>query len=113
VNISSLSSAELRKLAKEKQKEEENTIHKTGLLKKDIYYFEGEQHLPPMYCSESEKNDLIEQFRKNFKVVCPAGMLFNCYIIDGEELWYSENNEICEYDEVWAKENLSDIKDVK
>lgn len=111
--LKDLSAAELRKLAEKKQKEEENTIVKTGVLKKDIYYFDGSRTHVPEYCSFELKEQIIKEFTDNFKVICPAGMLFNCYVIDGEELWDSENNEICEYDEVWAKHNLSDIKGVK
>lgn len=110
MNYSSLSAAELRKLADQKQKEEENTIIKTGRLKEDIYYFEGSHSSVPEYCSVEQKEKAIKYFASNFRIVCPAGMLFNCYIVDGAESWYSENNEICEYDEVWARENLFDIK---
>jgi len=111
MNVSGLSAAELRRLAAQKQKEEENTIVKTGHLKADIYYFEGSRSSVPEYCSFEQREKAIKNFTSSFRVICPAGMLFNCYVVAGEELWDSENNEICEYDEVWALDNLSNIKE--
>ena len=76
------------------------------------HYFDRFESPPPMYCTNKEKNDLIESIKDNFTVACPAGELFTCHIIDGEELWYSDNGEISEYDSYWAEKYLKDIKKV-
>ena len=111
-----------------KRKEaDENTPKKVGFLKADLFYIES--RYPEIrhniqdivkncgwWCTKEVMLDIIERIKFELLsgLAAKAGTQFDCYIVDGEELWYdSEGIGIEEMDAAWAARNLKDIKELK
>lgn len=60
--------------------------------------------------------DIVERIKLELLngLSAKAGTQFDCYIVDGKELWYdSEGIGIEEMDAEWAVRNLRDIKELE
>ena len=119
-----LTKKEQQLILDKRKEEDENTVKKTGVLKNDLFYIESRypeirhdisdfikthgwwlKRDAVLSIVEQVKNDLLNSLQAK------AGTPFDCYIINGEELWYDSSGiGIEEMSAEWAEKNLSDIK---
>lgn len=102
--------------------EQESIVRKVGYLKEDLYNFSSDDSSGICFHQEwgdfwlktkSERDALIAKFSSNFKKVLDKGTKFNCYFVDGKELWYdSVNYGVEEMSKEWAEKWLVDIQEV-
>jgi hypothetical protein len=111
---------ELLILEKRRQKEleeERDRPKKMGFFKEDKYLYytsriESEGDYSELI-TKSKKDALVKKFLDNF-VLIKAGTKFVCFIDDGIEFWFDDVGiGIEEEDADWAKENLTNIQDIK
>jgi len=111
---------ELLILEKRRQKEleeERDRPKKMGFFKEDKYLYytsriESEGDYSELI-TKSKKDALVKKFLDNF-VFIKAGTKFVCFIDDGIEFWFDDVGiGIEEEDADWAKENLTNIQDIK
>lgn len=121
MNYSSMSPQELRKLAD--KKEQENVVRKVGYLKCDLYNFQSDRNGSINFSAswgsfwlktKEEKDDLIREFKSRFEKVLKKGTKFVCFITDGEECWFDDENYGVEsMTTAWAAEWLENQTDVE
>jgi len=115
---------ELRALAKAKEKSinEEDKVVKTGILKHDLFcypidfgYNDGVSYYYPANwpATKKEIRDIILNFKNRCCVILPKGTKFLCFIVDGEESWYDEENRVVvDTTKEWAEEHLENISEI-
>jgi 5-methylcytosine-specific restriction endonuclease McrBC regulatory subunit McrC len=113
--------AEEKQLILEKRAEEESKKPKKhGVLKHDLYglsiyspelridirdIIEGQMGY---FVNRQSVDAIIEKVKGEIELSAPKGTKFDCYIDDGEELWYdAESIGIEEVDSEWAKLHLT------
>jgi len=96
-----------------RKSEEAKKPKKIGFLKEDMYEFNP----PPgkfgvwNFFTFSETNSLIKEFKECFKKTLPAGSKFICYIENGKESWYDDENlGFVELSSDWARKHLENIR---
>lgn len=112
---------ELRKLADQKEQEEENKIHKQGFLKEDLYDQFSDRHT---YCfddlvddwvyTKKEVDEIKQNFADSFTLILKKGAKFVAFKNDDDTYsWYDdENYGIENRDDAWAKRFLENITEV-
>ena len=122
-----LTPEETQLILSKRKEADENTPKKVGFLKVDLFYIESRypeirhdiQDIVKSYgwwCTKETMLDIVERIKLELLngLSAKAGTQFDCYIVDGEELWYdSEGIGIEEMDSECAKRNLRDIKELK
>lgn len=107
------------RLSQEVAVEEEEKVVKTGRLKNDLYEFPDnmfnlDSYSSEYWFSEADVNVLVDKFRSLFEVIVKKGTKFVCYVYDGEESWYQDEESYVMEDmsAEWAKKHLENIEDV-
>jgi hypothetical protein len=107
-----------------RRKEDEFKPKKTGILKHDLFPLGIRGNELRFDISDIIKDHgwfitkqvvlgITGQVKKQLLTqIIPDGTKFLCYIRDGDEFWYDENDNISEMDSEWADENLINIKTV-
>lgn len=100
----------------------EDKIRKKGYLKHDLYNFNTDHYQGMVFrkpwgsfwlLTKEQQDKLIEEFKSRFSLVLKEGAEFVCYIVDGKEEWYdNENYGVEGVDETWAAEYLRGITKV-
>lgn len=114
-NADEMTPEELRRLADEKEFEEQYKVVKTGILKHDLYYIDED----PIKVSTNGvgvvTKERWDEILKNLLKTEPClekGDTFECYLEDGEEYWHDEDGYVEGESAEWAKEHL-DVEEVK
>lgn len=104
-----LTEEEKELIIKHRKKEEAKKPKKIGFLKEDLYKVEDlEYYIYERFFSTSEKEQLIEHFKSNIKLVLSKGSKFVCYIRNDQEQWFDDHNCGIEYmSEEWAAKYLN------
>lgn len=91
----------------------ENKPKRIAFLKEAIYTFWGDDYGPSDWIfSPSEKDQEIKEFEKRFKLACPAGTKFVCYMRGNKEEWYDDIKFGIEaMNAKWAKKYLHNFQD--
>jgi len=106
-------------ILKKKAEEEAEKPKMIGELKEDLYMNnclndDGKYYAyVPWFCSADERDGLVVDFADSFEKVLDAGAIFDCYIEkDGRESWYDRDFGIEGMDKGWAREYLTNIREV-
>lgn len=110
-NADTMSPHELRVLAD--KKEQEDKIQKIGYLKHNLYSLDTDDDLSAsfregLFCIEkSEKEEIENKVKSLFKITAKKNTKFVCFIIDGKECWFDDENiGIESMPQEWAEKNL-------
>lgn len=116
VLIMNLTKEEEQIILEHRKKQKESEIQKTGILKENLFIFEGALSS----CLNGkwlfglvEKDQIIKNFKSGFKLIVKAGSIFDCYIDNGHEQWYDREYGLEGLPESWANSHLKNIKAVK
>lgn len=121
-----LTKAEKELILKKREEEENQKVKKTGVLKHDLFYLESrypEVRFPlddlvseyGWWFTKDQLLVVVEQIKDELfgALKAPRGTNFDCYIEDGEEIWYDSHGIGIEgYNSDWAKKNLINITEI-
>ena len=121
-----LTEEEKQIILEKRKKENEIKYPKTGILKHDVYGLPTngysqfafdlrdiiEEH--GLFVPKEVVLGIVEQIKDELlSTVILSGTKFESYMIDGKELWYDQNEDVCDMDSTWASKNLKNIKKLK
>jgi hypothetical protein len=123
-----LTEEEKQLILEKRRKENELNFKKTGILKHDVYGLPTngysqfafdlrdiiEEH--GLFVPKEVVLGIVEQIKDELlstEWLIPSGTKFESYMIDGKELWYDQNEDVCDMDSTWASKNLKNIKKLK
>ena len=112
-----LTEEERQLILDKRTKEEAEKPKKTGILKENLYTISSDLDASGEYgwlFSKSVKETIIKDFKSRFELALEKGAEFICYYRDdGSESWYDqENYGIEDMSADWAKEHLTNIKNI-
>jgi hypothetical protein len=118
MDANSMSPAELRALADNKEKDEVDRPVKTGTLKFDLYDFDDFDldwyyTFDPecMYFTKEEVDQCVKELPSKFKIVLSKGTKFVCYLENDRDSWYDTSNYGVErMSNKWAEKHLENIQ---
>jgi hypothetical protein len=121
-----LTEEEKQIILEKRKKENELKYPKTGILKHDVYGLPTngysqfafdlrdiiEEH--GLFVPKEVVLGIVEKIKDELlSTVILSGTKFESYMIDGKELWYDQNEDVCDMDSTWASKNLKNIKKLK
>lgn len=119
--------AKRREEEKRRKEEENNKPQKVGFLKHDLFFINSRypevrfniqsfvDKARGWWLEKRAIEDIAKEMEKEmFDLKAPAGTKFVCYVDDGEEVWYDDNNiGLEEMDADWAAQHLEKIEDIR
>jgi hypothetical protein len=113
-------------LAKRQEEEENDKPKKVGFLKHDLFFLNSRypevrftierfiEEAKGYWLEKRTIEDILKNIEKEiYELKAPAGTKFVCYIDDGEEVWFDDNNiGLEEMDADWAAQHLEKIEDI-
>ena len=110
-----LTEEEKKLILDKREAEESKLLKKTGVLKEDLFIFEGDvknDFNGRWLFSLREKESLMRKIEDRFTHSLSAGSIFDCYIDNGIEFWFDREYGLENLSADWAKDHLKDIKPV-
>lgn len=123
-----LTKEEEKLILEKRKKEEEGRPKKEGFLKHDLIYFSSGypevkidiediiEEEKGWYFTQEVVEKIMDRCRKKFTVdtiVIKRETQCQCFIDNGEEVWYSDDGNIEQYSKEWAEKHLRDIREIK
>jgi hypothetical protein len=113
-----LSKEEEQLIIKHRDAVEAGKAKKEGFLKKDLYAYDYKEEWKEnsdfwLYTVEDVR-EAINELKRSLTVVLKKGTRFICYIDNGVEEWYDDENFGIEgEDATWSKKYLENIRKIK